>query len=292
MDWRYIPSLASLRAFEATARLKSFSKAAQELNVTHAAIAQHVRNLETEFSETLVVRQGRGMVTTAKGAVLAQNLQSGFSTIVQGVKDLRSFSENRPLNISLTPTFATNWLMPRIGGFWSKYPDVTVNLNPSINLADLAHDGIDMAIRYGRGKWQGLHCEALTSGDFVVVARPDLVEGRYFTCLSDLTDLPWVFETHMMEGQSMIENEGIDLRTLKVSKLNTNELVLSALSAGLGMSLQPYALVEKEIKAGNLTKICNLHDDGMGYYMVTRVGRETTALVKFMKWLRREAAET
>ncbi len=289
MDWHNIPSLASLRAFEATARLNSFSKAARELNVTHAAIAQHVRSLEAEFSETLVVRQGRGMATTAKGATLAGSLQSGFAAIALGVEDLRRFSETRPLNISLTPAFATNWLMPRIGEFWAKHPEVMVNLNPNINLTDLASDGVDMAIRYGRGDWQGLHSEALTSGDFVVVARPDLVEGRDITCLQDLVDIPWVFENHMMERKSLIENEGIDLSTVKVSMLNTNELVLSALRAGLGMSSQPYALVEKEIKAGNLIKICNLRDDGLGYYMVTRKGRETPALLTFKKWLRRVA---
>ncbi len=289
MDWRYIPSLASLRAFEATARLNSFSKAARELNVTHAAIAQHVRNLEAEFSETLVVRQGRGMATTAKGAALAENLQSGFSTIAQGVDDLRRFSESRPLNISLTPAFATNWLMPRIGDFWAKHPNVTVNLNPNINLTDLARDGVDMAIRYGRGEWQGLECEALTNGDYVVVARPDLIAGRSYSCLQDLADIPWVFENHMTERKSLIENEGVDLAKAKVSMMNTNELVLSAVRAGLGMSSQPLALVENEIKTGVLTKVCSMKDDGLGYYMVTRKGRETPALLTFKKWLRRAA---
>ncbi len=289
MDWRKIPSLASLRAFEATARLSSFSKAARELNVTHAAIAQHVRSLEAAFSETLVVRQGRGMATTTKGAALAESLQSGFSTIAQGVEDLRHFSENRPLNISLTPAFATNWLMPRIGDFWAKHPDVTVNLNPSINLIDLARDGVDMAIRYGRGDWRGLECEALTSGDYVVVVHPDLIAGRTYNCLQDLIDIPWVFENHMTERKSLIENEGVDLAKVKTSMMNTNELVLSAVRARLGMSSQPLALVESEIKSGTLTKVCSMKDDGLGYYMVTRKHHETPALLTFKKWLRRAA---
>jgi len=289
MDWRNIPSLASLRAFEATARLHSFSKAARELNVTHAAIAQHVRSLESYFSETLAVRNGRGMAVTAKGAALANSLQSGFSTIADGVENLRRFSENRPLNISLTPTFAANWLMPRIGEFWGQHPDITVNLNPSIHLTDLAQDGIDMAIRYGRGNWQGLHSEVLTSGDYVVVVRPDLIKGRNYTCFQDLMDIPWLLENHLTERKTLLENEGINLETAKVSMLNTNELVLSALRAGLGMSSQPLALVEKEIEAGNLTKVCALKADGLGYYMVTRKGRETPALLLFQKWLRRVA---
>jgi LysR family transcriptional regulator, glycine cleavage system transcriptional activator len=289
MDWRNIPSLSALRAFEATARLSSYSKAARELNVTHAAISQHVRSLEDHFAETLVVRRGRGMAVTPKGAALADSLKTGFLTISDGVENLRRQSENRPLSISLTPAFASNWLMPRIGDFWAKHPDITVNLNPSIHLVDLAQDGVDMAIRFGRGHWQGLHAEPLTSGDYVVVVRPDLIKGRNFNCLQDLPDIPWLFENSMTERKALIENEGLDLDAAKVSMLNTNELVLSALRAGLGMSSQPYALVEKEIEAGNLAKICSLKDDGLGYYMVTRKSRTTPALLQFQKWLQQAA---
>ncbi len=287
MDWHNIPSLASLRAFEATARLSSFSKAARELNVTHAAIAQHVRNLETYFAETLVVRRGRGMAVTEKGASLADSLQAGFLTIAEGVEALRQFSDVRPLNISLTPAFAANWLMPRIGAFWAENPKITVNLNPSVHNVDLAQDGIDMAVRFGRGNWQGLHSEALTNGDHVVVVKPDLVKGRIIHSLNDVADIPWLFEGHMMEGKAMIENEGIDLTDAKISIFSTNELVLSAVRAGLGMSAHPLALVEKEIEAGTLENICSLKDDGLGYYMVTRKGRVTPALLQFQKWLRK-----
>lgn len=289
MDWHAIPSLASLRAFEATARLSSFSKAARELNVTHAAIAQHVRSLENYFAETLVMRRGRGMVVTEKGATLADSLKVGFLAIAEGVEALRQLSDGRPLNISLTPAFAANWLMPRIGAFWAEHPQITVNLNPSVHSVDLAQDGIDMAIRFGRGNWQGLHSEALTNGDHVVVARPDLVKGRIIHSLKDVVDIPWVFEGHMMESKAMIENEGIDLTGANITIFNTNELVLSAVRAGLGMSAHPLALVEKEIEAGNLANICSLKDDGLGYYMVTRKGRVTPALLQFQKWLRRTA---
>lgn len=289
MDWHNIPSLSSLRAFEATARLSSFSKAARELNVTHAAIAQHVRNLETYFAETLVLRRGRGMAVTVKGASLADSLQVGFLTIAEGVEALRQFSDDRPLNISLTPAFAANWLMPRIGAFWAEYPEITVNLSPSVRNVDLVQDGIDMAIRFGRGNWQGLHSEALTNGDHVVVIKPDLVKGRVIHSLKDVADIPWMFEGHMMEGKAMIENEGVDLTDAKISVFSTNELVLSAVRAGLGMSAHPLALVEKEIEAGTLTNVCSLKDDGLGYYMVTRKGRVTPALLQFQKWLRRTA---
>lgn len=291
MDWRTIPSLSALRAFEATARLKSFTKAADALNVTHAAIAQHVRHLEDYFAETLVIRRGRGMDVTVKGAALAESLRTGFTAISDGVEALRQHAENRPLNISLTPAFAANWLMPRMGAFWAAHPEISVNLNPSPNLVDMVQENIDMAIRYGRGTWEGLHAEPLMDGDFVVVVRPDLVAGRKISTLRDVADIPWVFESYMLERKALIEAEGVNLDMVKIQMLHTNELVLSAVHAGLGASPQPLALVEKEIKAGRLKQVYKLKSDQLGYYMVTRKGRETPALLTFQKWLRRIAKE-
>jgi len=178
MDWRNIPSLSALRAFEAAARCQSFSQAARELNVTHAAIAQHVRALEAEFSESLIRRQGRGIATTPAGQALAEQLRAGFSVIAEGIQELRDQSPDRPLNIAVTPAFATNWLMPRIGEFWALHPDIALNINPSTKLVDLKGDGFDLAIRFGKGAWPGTSPEILTEGSFLVVAHPKLIGDR------------------------------------------------------------------------------------------------------------------
>ncbi|MCL4135204.1 UNVERIFIED_CONTAM: hypothetical protein GTU68_020882 [Idotea baltica] len=291
MDWTNIPSLSWLRAFEATARLGGFSAAADELNVTHAAIAQHVRALENYFAQTLVTRRGRGMAVTPIGRALADNLANGFAIIADGVETVHNENAQRPLNISITPAFAASWLMPRIGEFWAAHPEITVNLSPTTRLVDLARDSFDMGIRFGNGNWAGLDAEHLTSGNIVVVARADLVAGRNIKTLRDVCDLTWLFESHMLERKALVENEGIDLADCKVSMLNTSELVLAATRAGLGMSLQPQALVKHAIQSGELAQICALRDDGLGYYMVTRSGRETPALRIFQKWLRRAAAQ-
>ncbi len=290
MDWTRIPSLAALRAFEAAARCQSFSKAARELNVTHAAIAHHVRSLEAEFSENLIVRQGRGVAVTPTGLQLAETLQSGFSIIANGVEKLRSQSENRPLNISVTPAFATNWLMPRIGEFWAKHPEVSLNINPSISLVDIRKDGFDLAIRYGDGGWPNVKSELLTDGDFWVVSHPDLVKGRTVTCLPDVVGLPWLMESHMVERKAIVEREGIDFQQIKLTLLNTNGLVLSAVTAGLGISVQPKSLVEREVEAGALIKICELNQENLGYYMVVLPDRQPKGLREFQSWLRAKAS--
>lgn len=285
MDWRHIPSLHALRAFEATSRLLSFSKAASELNVTHAAIAQHVRALEAEFGQSLVFRQGRGLALTDEGSAFAQTLRTGFMEIEAAVDALRTRSDLRPLNISITPAFAGQWLMPRIGGFWQKHPDVNLNVNPSVRLVDLVQERYDMAIRYGKGDWPGLDAQRLLHGDFCVVARPDLVAGRKVNCIEDVQDIPWLLEGSMMERKRLLESSGVDFTKVPVKIFNTNELVMSAVHAGLGMTLQTGALVRTQIADGTLVNVCDLAQDDLHYYIVTPKNRNHKDLAVFTKWL-------
>jgi len=293
MDWSQIPSLAALRAFEAAERHGSFTQAARELNVTHAAIAQHVRALEGEFAQTLVVRQGRGIAATAEGLQLAKGLRAGFGDIAAAVAALRAQVEQRPLALTLTPAFAENWLMPRIADFWAQHPDIAVSINPSLELSSLQNDGFDLSIRFGDGDWPGLTAEMLTDGDFWVVARPDVLAnhaclgpGRELACLADVMDLPWVMESHMLSRRGLIEREGLDLGQVDLTVLTTSGLVQSAVLAGLGLTVQPKTLVEGLVCRGDLRRICTLRQPGVGYYMVTLPGRHPAGLAAFMRWLR------
>ena len=291
MDWRNIPSLAALRAFEVAARCQSYSDAARELNVTHAAIGQHVRALEAFFSETLIVRQGRGVQTTDAGRQLADALTSGFGVVADGVEQMQARGRLRPVNISVTPAFAANWLMPRVGEFWAKHPDIALNINPSSGLVDLRADGFDLAIRYGDGSWPNVTAELLTNGDFLVVAHPDLVKGRAVSTLTDLSDLPWVMEDHMMERRVIVEREGLCLSEVDLTVLQTNGLVLSAVMAGLGVTVQPKSLVEREIGLKNLVCLSELSQPDLGYHLVTVVDRLSPTSEVFRSWLIQKAKE-
>ena len=128
MNWRNIPSLAALRAFEVAARTGSYSAAAQELNVTHAAVAQHVRTVEAHLDKALMIRNGRGMAPTEIGAALAATLSAGFGQIIEGVKQATDDIEARPLAVSVTPSFAENWLMPRLTRFWAAHPGFSLSV--------------------------------------------------------------------------------------------------------------------------------------------------------------------
>lgn len=291
MDWKSVPSLAGLRAFEAAVRCNSLSDAARELNVTHAAIAQHVRGLETDLGETLLVRDGRGVAPTDTGRALAQELNAGFSTIVGAIKSLQDRHTERPLQITLTPAFATHWLMPRIGEFWAKHPEIGLSINPSVALTDLRADGFDLGIRYGEGNWPGLEVEPLADGTFWGVAHPNLVKDRVCHTVHDLIDLPWLLDNHVMERKLIIEREGIDIDKLNLTILMTNEMVVSAAISGLGVTFQPRSIVERELASGQLVKVCELSQDNLGYYMISVPGRSSQRVQTLKKWLRAKAKQ-
>jgi len=135
-NWHEIPSLPALRAFEAAARHGSFSAAARDLNVTHAAIGQHVRALEDYYGQSLMHREGRGMTTTAEGHRLATALTEAFDQIASASADLMRQTAARALRVAVTPSFAANWLMPRIGHFWETHPEIELEIIPSMALVE------------------------------------------------------------------------------------------------------------------------------------------------------------
>jgi LysR family glycine cleavage system transcriptional activator len=289
MDWKTIPSLAALRAFDAFARHGSFSAAARELNVTHAAIAQHVRALEAHFGEALAERQGQTMCLTATGRELAQALGEGFDIIADGVGRIADRNAQRPIMVTLTPTFAETWLMPRIGSFWAAHPDIEVRLAPSVELVDLRRDGIDLAIRFGQGNWPGHEVEPLAVNSFVVVAAPGYAKARSLDDLGRLNRLDWFFATASNEQRVWGRALGIDYASLGAQELANNSMVLSAVRAGLGVSIQAQALVESDIASGQLTSIHEGDPEGLGYYIVTRPGVLAPGAAAFRRWLKKTA---
>ncbi len=285
MDWSKVPPLAQLRAFEAAARHRSFTRAAAELNVTHAAIAQHVRKLEADLARSLIVREGRGVAVTPEGLTLAEALSDGFGAIGAAVERMREDAETRPLSLSVTPAFAAHWLMPRIGDFWARHPDIPLTILPTLEVSDLRRDGVDMAVRHGEGSWPGLDAELLTDGEHWVVVHPDLLKGRAATCLADLTHLPWLLEHYVVERRAMIEREGINLDDLRLQLMETNWMVLTAAQAGLGVTVQHKSLVDRAVAAGTLVKVCELSGGALGYHLVTLPGATSPRLRVLRRWL-------
>ena len=210
MDWRDVPSLQALRGFEAAARHGSLSAAARELNVTHAAIAQHVRRLEAHFGCALMMREGAGMRVSPEGQALADALVEGFGIVGAAATALLRRHEDRPLRIALTPSLAANWLMPRIGKLWAEHPGLELELIPSPDVVDLRAQNYDMALRYGRGPWTGVVCERLLDAAHAVVATPGLI-ARPITTLSDLAGYDPLTEANNADDLLWAEQNGLEI---------------------------------------------------------------------------------
>lgn len=232
IDWKRMPPLTALRAFAATARAGGFSAAARRLNVTHAAVQQQVRSLESDLGVALVWRDGRQLHLTPEGERFAVALGDGFSMIQTAVEALRAQHGERPLTVTLPPAFASEWLMPRLARFWKRHPEIALSLLPEPRTIDLREIGANLGIRFGIGKWPGVVSEFLTAAPQVVVAAPELLGGRRKLSLREMSMLPWIREGDWPEQMQLLESIGLKPAALKFVDFPNEELALAAARVG------------------------------------------------------------
>ena len=284
-----LPPLAALRAFEAAARLRSLTAAASELNVTHAAIAQQVRKLEAWFGTPLLYRSGRGVAPTQEGLELASGLSDGFSTIRDAVGRLSASEATRPLNITLTPTFASRWLMPRLEHFRASTPGVEIMINPSAEVVDMSRGGFDAGFRFGRGDWPGLEAERVIDSEIFLSASPALLERRPIEQPSDLLKVTWIQELGSDEMHFWIGALGVDTSDYTNIVSVPGSLAIEAVLRGQGVGITTSAFVKDDIEAGRLVRLFPAgHQGSYCYFLIYRPGYQRPPLKKFIQWVRRE----
>jgi LysR family glycine cleavage system transcriptional activator len=284
-DWRSLPPLTSLRAFAAVAELGGFSQAARALNVTHAAVAQQVRSLESLLDTPLVSRDGRGMTLTEEGQQLAKMLADGFATIAAGIATLRASSNDRPVRVTLTAGFAAQWLMPRLKEFWDRHPDIALSLHPDPRIVDLRRDGMDMGIRYGNGDWPGVTARFLAPARMAIAAAPDLLGGRTSLSPDEMQAMEWILARDWPEQENYLRSIGLDTATLSRTEFNNEDLSLAAARQGLGLVVESLALMEDDLIEGRLTLLHDSKDRLPAYFIVTSPGPQRAATRAFLKWL-------
>lgn len=277
--------MSALRAFAAVAELGGFSQAARALNVTHAAVAQQVRALEAVMDMPLVVRDGRGMALTAEGQQLAQALTDGFGTIASGVAALRAGGMDRPVRITLTASFASQWLMPRLKDFWDLHPDIALSLHPDARVSDLRRDGMDLGIRYGNGGWPGVQARFLAPARMAIAAAPDLLSARDKPSIAELQEMDWILARDWPEQENYLRSLGLNPETLSRTDFVNEELSLAAARQGLGLVVESLALMEDDLEEGRLILLHDSKDRLPAYFIVTTPGPQRAATRAFVKWL-------
>ena len=294
---RRLPSLNALRAFWAAARHPSFAAAAEELHVTASAVSLQIRQLEDELEFKLFERTPKGLVLTPQGARLLPGISQAFEHLKGTIASIDEGSSGKAnLSISVAPSFATKWLLPRLGGFLERHPNIEVDVKANIELADFSKGEVDFAIRYGGGDYPGLSVELLLEDRMFPVCSPELLmrygqrnPTRVFTEAPLLHDISVDRDPAAPSWKMWLKASGLNAVDWRNGpRFNQTALALDAALAGLGIALAPAALVEMDLAAGRLVRLA--HDEWKGdfaYYLVHPGEKgELPALQQFKSWLR------
>ena len=288
MDWSHIPSLNSLRAFSALAETNSYSKAGQKLNVTHAAVRQQAKALEEHLGISLALRHGRGIRLTPEGVALARDLDDAFRTIQRGIEALMGADVSRSVQITTSPAFAVEWLMPRISEFQHRHPEITLMLNPTADVIELKPGGIDVAVRYRDRRRVEDDVTTVLVSDMIVIGANSLLGDRKFKDLSSLVDMPWLQELNTNEVAEWFSRRGLTLnRPLIISQMPGN-LIMHAVRRGDGITYTARAFFQDDIEAGRMRVLHSEPETGM-YCIETNPGPSRPSVRTFLSWLHSKA---
>lgn len=285
MDWLALPPLPALRAFAVYAQTGSLQKAGDALNVTHAAISQQIRNLEAHLGVTLLDRSGRQALLTTEAKALAAVLETGFDAIAQECRRLSTQEDERPLTVSTTPSFAANWLVPRLAGFRQNHPDIDVVVDANPHVVSIEAAGADVAIRFGRGEWEGVDVNLLTKTRRVAVAAPSFICDDCPTSPADLARFPILQEVGTSESSLWLEKHGVSEAGQGGRVILPGNLTLDAARMGQGITVTAEIWVASDLETGRLVKLFE-DDEDFGYFTVTRKGVHRSALKAFLRWLK------
>lgn len=286
---RRLPPLNSLKCFEATGRLLSFTRAADELNVTQAAVSHQIKVIEEDLGVQLFVRHPRKLVLTEQGKLLLPEVIEAFDKISSAVGALRKEQYINIISVRLAPSFAAKWLSPRLKYFWLQYPDIDLRLFHAHPAVDFDREDIDLAVTYGKGDWSGVVADELLSLDFFPVCSPafmnndkplsDIDNLRYYTLLHDASFECWHDWLELAEVGDIPANRGTVID-------DTNVLIQAAVD-GQGVALGSMTFVGDLLDSGRLVRPFDitLRNDS-AYYVVCPPGHLNNPAVKaFKDWL-------
>jgi LysR family glycine cleavage system transcriptional activator len=287
---QHLPPLAALRTFEAAARHQNFSRAANELHLTHGAISHQIKALERELGVALFHRKNRGVQLTEPGRTLAATVRHAMDRIVRGIEEVRGRPQ-RALTVSVLPAFATHWLIPRLADFDSRHPDIDINIRASPLLTDFASEDVDLAVRYGGGKWPGVRAVRLADEHVFPVCSPRFNDGRLPKTLGQLAKSR-LLHTPLQPWDQWFEALGVAAPPARRGMtFAETDILLRAAIAGLGIALSRRLLAQPELDAGRLVRpVPHAVRADRSYYIVYPDQIEPSPrLLVFRDWLLEQA---
>ena len=288
-----LPSLNAVRTFEAVARHGSFSKAADELAVTHGAVSRQVRSLEQQLGITLLQRTAKGAEATLAGETLARAAGQALATLRAGVAAISEREGSRALSVSLATSLALKWLVPRLPDFRARYPEISILLDTNDTIIDLRGSMIDVALRLGEGRWGGMHAELLAKDELVAVASPNLVAAQSLP-LSDeaLMQLPLVHDDYNPAWERWFQAAGLisEGDTLPGDRYRDTGVLIAAALDGQAVILVRRLLALDDLKAGRLVQLSarTLRLDPALYFVCRKGEQDRPAVRLFHDWLREQ----
>jgi LysR family transcriptional regulator, glycine cleavage system transcriptional activator len=289
----HLPSLHAFRTFEAAARHGNFTRAAAELHITHGAISHQMKALEHELGVALFHRRGRGVQLTEPGRELAATVRDALDRIERGVAALRG-RMHRALTVSVLPAFATHWLIPRLSDFNSRHPDIDINVRASPLLSDFAVEDVDLAVRYGGGKWPGVQAIQLAHEDVFPVCSPRFNGGRLPATLAELARAK-LLHTPLQPWDEWFAALGVTVTQERRSMTFTEtDILLRAAINGLGIALSRRLLAQPELDAGRLLRPVphSVRADRSYFIVYPDTGEPAPRLAIFRDWLLEQARRT
>lgn len=290
---RRLPSLNALKAFESAARHASFSLAGDELNVTHAAVSRHIRELEAALGAKLFLRTGRGVQVTEAGQSLARDLTPAFDLLFEATERFTGPRRRRELVISAEISFAALWLAPRLGGFTSKHAEIDIVLDPTNRVIDFGKEKVDLGIRYGQGKWSGVEALKLMDSDLTPVCSPAFLKKSKVGSPRDLAAVTLLREDLKENWSDWLEAAGVGGIVSPSGPVLKGHLAIAAAEAGQGFALADAIQAGDALLAKRLVRPFDILVRHHAYYAV-RGGatKEAKAAALFRIWLESEIAQT
>jgi LysR family glycine cleavage system transcriptional activator len=288
--------LHTLPAFRTAARLANLRAAAAELHLTHSAVSQQIRVLEEQIGFAVFERHGRRIVLNAAGKALLASVESALSALDDGLQAAAAAASGtgRMLRVTALPSFAQRWLLPRIGRWRVRHPDIALEIDSSQTVVDLQREGFHVGVRSGRGPWPGLEAEPLIESPLIVVGSPAIARRLLGQGDAALANEALIGE--VTEWQHWFAGAGMKVKVRPVADFNDGGLMMQAAEHGLGITLAREVLAADALADGRLVRLSPVAVESpyaRGYFLVYPPAlKHWPPLAALRRWLFEELEES